>query len=302
VTSIMRGLARGAAAGAAGATALTATGGIALARRGATGPAEPAPTGPLAPLGPLAGPTTAVVVGGLAGVLRAAGVRVPTAVGGPVLGAVGLLAGAGPLAVPRGRRGAAAAGLLLYGLVTHATLVAVSRVAEQRETVRPPEPAVLLRAAALGAASGSRSTAGFAALAATSTRDDRGAVAGRLGSPAGTVLSSLAAAGELVGDKLPGTPARTALPVLLPRAAAGAIVAGGMATRDGDDPAVPAVIGLVTAVAAALLAVRARAAAAERFGSDRPGAFAEDALAGLLGWLGARRAHPPVDTTAGLRR
>jgi uncharacterized membrane protein len=51
------------------------------------------------------------------------------------------------------------------------------------------------------------------------------------------------------------------------------------------------VVGLVAAVATAFLAVRARAAAAERFGSDRPGAVVEDALAALLAWLGARRAQ-----------
>jgi uncharacterized membrane protein len=300
MTSIVRGFARGAAAGAAGTAAFTATGGVVLARRGRLDRVSTdQPTGPLAPLGALAGPVTGVVVGGLAGVLRAAGVRVPTAVAGPVLGAVGLRAGAGPLAIPRGGRRATAVGLLLYGLTTHATLVAVSRVAEQREPARPPRPAALLRAAASGAASGSRSTAGVAALAATSTADDRGAVAGRLGGRTGTVLSSLAAAGEAVGDKLPATPARTSLPPLLARAAAGAVAAGGTATRDGDDPAAPAVVGLVTAVAAAMLAVRARAGAARALGSDLPGAFAEDALAGLLGWLGARR---PVDTAAGLRR
>jgi hypothetical protein len=62
VTSILRGLARGAAAGAAGTTALTAAGGVLLARRGgdAAVGAESAPAGPLAPLGVLAGPTTAV--------------------------------------------------------------------------------------------------------------------------------------------------------------------------------------------------------------------------------------------------
>ena len=105
-----------------------------------------------------------------------------------------------------------------------------------------------------------------------------------------------------MSDKLPGTPARTALPGLLPRAAAGAVAAGAVATRDGDDPAVPAVIGLVTAVCAATLAVRARAAAQRRFGSDRPGALAEDALAALLGWLATRRPHPAVDSPEGLRR
>jgi uncharacterized membrane protein len=182
-----------------------------------------------------------------------------------------------------------AAGALLFGLAAHATLVAVARVAEQREPVSPPRPAALLRAAAVGAASGARSTAGIAALAATSDRDARGAVASRLGGRTGTALSALAAAGELVGDKLPATPARTALPPLLSRAAAGAVAAGGVATRDGDDPAVPAVIGLVAAVCTAHLAVRARAAADRRLGSDRPGAVAEDALAGLLAWLGTRR-------------
>jgi uncharacterized membrane protein len=238
----------------------------------------------------MAGPVTGVAVGGLAGVLRAAGVRPPLLLGGPLLGAAAALAGTGPVSRSGGGRVAGPVGALLFGLVAHATLVAIARVAEQRESVSPPRPAALLRAVALGVASGSRSTAGIAALAATSDRDDRGAVASRVGGRTGTTLSALAAAGELVGDKLPGTPARTDLPPLLSRAAAGAVAAGAVATRDGDDPAAPAVIGLVTAVATAFLAVRARAAAAERFGSDRPGAVAEDALAALLAWLGARRA------------
>jgi uncharacterized membrane protein len=302
MSSIVRGLLRGAAAGAAGAAAHNAAAGLVVARRAGlrrlrpgTGPA---PGGPLAPLGSLAGPVTAVAVGGLAGVLRAAGVRVPTSAGGPLLGAAAAIAGAGTLpglragaltTGPVADRALAAAGYLLFGVTAHATLVAVARVAEQREPARPPAPRVLLRAAALGAASGSRSTVGIAALAATSTADDRGAVVSRLGGTTGTTLSGLSAAGELVGDKLPGTPTRTGLPALIPRAAAGAVAAGAAAGRDGHDPAAPAVVGLVSAVGTAFLAVRARGWAAERFGSDRPGALTEDALAALLGWLGARR-------------
>jgi uncharacterized membrane protein len=175
----------------------------------------------------------------------------------------------------------------------------LARFAPRRGPVRP---AVLLRAAALGAASGSRSTAGITSLAATSTAEDRGAVAGRLGGRVGTTLSALAAVGELVGDKLPAAGSRTMLPSLLARAATGAVSAGGAAARDGEAPLVPGVVGLAGAVAVTFLGPRARAGAARLLGSDLPGAFTEDALAALLGWLGARRPHPPVDTSAGLRR
>jgi uncharacterized membrane protein len=148
---------------------------------------------------------------------------------------------------------------------------------------------VLLRAVALGAASGSRSTAGITAVALTSGIDDRGAVAPRLGSRTGGVITGLLAVGELIGDKLPSTPSRLAGPGLVPRLVLGATSAATMARRDGHDGRLPLLIGLAGAGAAAVLGVRLRAAAAQRFGSDRPGAVAEDAAAALLGWLGARR-------------
>jgi uncharacterized membrane protein len=147
---------------------------------------------------------------------------------------------------------------------------------------------VLLRAAALGAASGSRSTAGITAVALSSGADDQGAVAPRLGTRSGSVVTGLLAAAELVGDKLPSTPSRLGAG-LAPRLVLGATSAATMARRDGHDPVLPLVIGLGGAGAAAVLLVRLRAAAAARLGSDRPGAFAEDGLAALLGWFGARR-------------
>jgi uncharacterized membrane protein len=147
---------------------------------------------------------------------------------------------------------------------------------------------VLARAAALGAASGSRSTAGITAVALTSHTDDRGAVASRLGSRAGGVIAGVAAAAELVADKLPSTPSRLGAG-LLPRLVLGATSAATVARRDGQDVAVPLLIGLAGAAAASVLGVRLRAAAAQRLGSDKPGAVAEDAVAALLGWYGARR-------------
>ncbi|HYH30389.1 MAG TPA: hypothetical protein VD903_08390 [Pseudonocardia sp.] len=332
--SLVSGLLRGAAAGAAGTTALTATTYTDMAVRAR--PASDAPqqvvarladaAGVVVPgrrrerarrlsaLGVLAGTATGVGIGGLAGLLRAVGVRMPTAVGGPLLGLGAMAASDGPLAVLRisdPRRWSAvdwaadAVPHLVYGCTTHATLVAVSRVAEGREAVPHASPSALLRAAALGAATGARSTAGITAVALTSRPDDTGAVASRLGGRAGSALAVVAAAGELVADKTPGVPSRIAPPGLVPRIALGATSASAVARRDGHDNALPGLIGAASAVGAAVLGVRLRAVAARRFGTDKPGALAEDALAALLGWLGARRpaaAAAPETTVRPLRR
>jgi uncharacterized membrane protein len=97
------------------------------------------------------------------------------------------------------------------------------------------------------------------------------------------------ALGELVGDKLPTTPSRLAAPALGGRVLLGGTAAAAEARRDGRDPVVPALVGAAGAAGAAVLFARLRGVAAQRFGSDKPGAFAEDGLAALLGWLGARR-------------
>jgi uncharacterized membrane protein len=332
--SLLSGLLRGAAAGAAGTTALTTATYVDTAVRArppsdapqrvvaaladASGVTVPggrrARAHRLTALGALAGTATGVGLGGLAGVLRAAGVRMPTAVGGPLLGLAGMAASDGPLAVLRisdPRRWSAvdwaadAIPHLVYGCTTHATLVAVSRVAEGREAVPHADPRALLRAAALGAATGSRSTAGIAAVALTARRDDPGALASRLGGRTGGALTAVAAAGELVLDKLPVVPSRLAPQGLAPRIAFGATAAGAVARRDGHDSGLPGLVGAASAVGNALLWVRLREAGRRRFGTDRPGAFAEDALAALLAWLGARRpttTAAPETTARPLRR
>jgi uncharacterized membrane protein len=307
--SLLSGLLRGSAAGAAGAGAYLATGYV----DGSTGRTTRA-----CRRADLLEVTAAGLgVGALAGVLRAAGVRPPAAVSGPLLGLAAAAASGGPPAVLRivdPRRSARSHGTdwlaeaippLVYGFTTHSTLVSVSRVAEGREAVPPASLVALLRAAALGAASGSRSATGLAAVALASTSDDAGPVASRLGGRTGTTLSSLAAAGELVADKLPGVPSRLAPLGLVPRAAAGATSAAAVARRDGHDATLPGLVGAAAAIGTAVLGVRLRAAAKQRFGSDRPGAVAEDVLAALLGWLGARRptpAAPPQMTARPLAR
>lgn len=147
----------------------------------------------------------------------------------------------------------------------------------------------LARAAALGAATGARSSAGITALALTSRRQDRGAIAPRLGSRPGRAVTAGMAAVELIMDKLPFTPGRLAAPGIVPRLALAAATAAGMAARDGDRPAPAATVAAATALGSAVLGVRLRAVAVRRFGSDRPGAFIEDAIAASLAWLGARR-------------
>ncbi len=309
---------RGAAAGAAGTTALNATTYLDIAVRAreesdtpqrmvaaladATGVDVPGGRRErrrrLSALGTLSGALTGVAIGGVAGLLRAGGVRLPTTVGGPLLGMAAMAATNGPLAALRiadPRRWSATDWLadavphLVYGCATHATLVAVSRVAESREPVPATSPAMLLRAAALGAATGSRGTAGITAVAFTSDRDDRGPVASRLGTGPGKALTGLAAAGEVAVDKHPATPSRLSPPAVLPRVALGATSAAAVARRDGHDPGLPALVGVAGAAATSVLGVRLRAAAERRLGSDRPGALAEDAIAAALGWLGARR-------------
>ena len=247
-------------------------------------------------LGPLSGLLTGVALGGVAGALRGAGVRLPTVVGGPLLAVAAMLAADGPLAWARisdPRRWSAADWAadvlphLAYGLTTHRTLVALDA---DEPRVPPPRFGTLAKAAALGAATGARSTAGVTALAFTSSPADDGPVLSRLGSRPGKVAVGAAAVGELVADQLPATPSRLAAPGLAPRLTLAAAAASGMARRDGERRAPAALVATAMALVGAVLGVRLRAAAAGRFGSDKPGAFAEDGLAAALAWVGTRRA------------
>ena len=169
----------------------------------------------------------------------------------------------------------------------------------------PPIPA-LLAAAGLGAVAGLRSMMPLALLSAHLTRAPHppaGPVA-LLGRPSVCRALVLAAAAELVADKLPFVPARTAPLPLAGRLAAGAVVAAaasqlGHAARGNGTwrrgPArgwlLPALAGAAAALGGSLIGSRFRAAGAHLQLPDLPLALAEDAAAllvarGLLARLG----------------
>ena len=74
---------------------------------------------------------------------------------------------------------------------------------------------------------------------------------GLLSSPTVATLFKLLAAGEIVADKLPILPPRTATGPLLGRAVVGALVGAALAAATGKRPAIGAVIGGLAAVAGA---------------------------------------------------
>jgi uncharacterized membrane protein len=134
----------------------------------------------------------------------------------------------------------------------------------------------LAGAALLGAASGLRTSAGPAALV----------VRGRLlrDHPARFAVLA-AAAGELVGDKLPMTPPRTAPPALAGRVASGAVSGGALAGVPG------AGLGAAAAVGGAFAGSRARRGLGSRTGLPDPllGAV-EDGVVIAAAALASRRA------------
>jgi uncharacterized membrane protein len=141
---------------------------------------------------------------------------------------------------------------------------------------------MLGRAAALGAATGLRSTV---ALAALIVRRSDGLPVG-LGHPAVRKAAVIAAAGELVADKLPATPSR-----LSPRGLGGRLISASLAAvvlaRSGHSRPVPAVvISTAFALAAAKIGHDTRHALARRL-PDPAAAMLEDGVAIGLAVLGS---------------
>lgn len=124
----------------------------------------------------------------------------------------------------------------------------------------------LVRSAALGAAAGARSLTPLAMLA----RRRGGWLA---------AVAAAGALGELVGDKLPGTPSRLHQPELTGRIAAGAL-AGALLARQHGRPVVPSAL----VAAAAALGASYAGAAWRAYRPGIPAALAEDATAAGLAW------------------
>jgi uncharacterized membrane protein len=161
-------------------------------------------------------------------------------------------------------------------------IIAGLGVRDRRTGKAPPVSQVLGRAAALGAATGLRSTV---ALAALIVRRDEGLPA-VLRHPAARPVAALADAGELVMDKLPGTPSRLDPPALAGRLIFAGLAAVVLARSAHRGPVPAAAIALAAALAAAKAGHDARAALARRL-PDPVVAVAEDAVAIGLAALGS---------------
>jgi uncharacterized membrane protein len=150
-------------------------------------------------------------------------------------------------------------------------------------------------AALAGAAAGSRSLTGLAALILATPGDAKRQPDRALGRPWVKAVAGLAATGEIAADKLPNAPSRLSPPGLgsrLVAAAASGVVIARRAPGD-DSPAQLAgcvAAGVGAALATSWLGSRWRAWAAERFGRDWIGAVMEDATAVTLASAAARPA------------
>ncbi len=103
-----------------------------------------------------------------------------------------------------------------------------------------------VRSALLGACSGLRSQLGVAAVV---VGPESQRIPSVLRTRGAKILSAVMALGELVVDKLPGTPDRTGLPSVVVRMAAGAGSAGLLARSEQEPPGPAATIGAVAALA-----------------------------------------------------
>jgi uncharacterized membrane protein len=152
----------------------------------------------------------------------------------------------------------------------------------------PVEPAtraasaVVGRAAALGAATGLRSTVALAALIVR-RNDGLPAV---LRHPAARLAAAMAGGGELIVDKLPMTPSRLAPPGLAGRVISACLAAAVLARSEHRRPVPAAAIASAAALAAAKIGHDTRCALARRL-PDPAVALVEDAVAIGLAALGS---------------
>ncbi len=156
-----------------------------------------------------------------------------------------------------------------------------------------PTP-VALRAALLGVVAGMRSQLPFALLAVAARQDRVGSAAaeptGILGSDRVLVGSGLAAAGELIGDKLPFTPSRLAPLPLAGRIGFGGAAGALLARRSGGSALLGAAAGAAGSLLGAFGGYQARVFAGRATGvADPVWGAAEDVVAVSIGLLATRR-------------
>jgi uncharacterized membrane protein len=169
-------------------------------------------------------------------------------------------------------------------------------VADQRAVGWRLVPAVA-PAVLLGLATGSRSMLGIATVATMPARASRGShdprAPRRWIAKAGPPVLGLAAATELVLDKLPNTPSRLQPPGFVARVVLGAAAAAAAGRRrpqrsERSELTILAGVGAASAVLSTLAGAQWRRYASRRWGRDLPGALVEDAsallCAGMARW------------------
>jgi uncharacterized membrane protein len=143
-----------------------------------------------------------------------------------------------------------------------------------RVAVSPPPLPPPVRALLLGVVAGLRTQLPVALLAVEAERGrfDPGAgrLARRFASPEGALGAVLAAAGELIVDKLPLTPDRTDAGPLLGRLVAGAAVGSAVHYDAGHPRALGALAGAAGAALGSVGGARVRAALADRSSLPQP--------------------------------
>ncbi len=132
------------------------------------------------------------------------------------------------------------------------------------------DSATIWRALGLGAIAGVRSMAAPAILSRSivegRVRDLEDTPFAALGSPRVSNALRVLEIGELIVDKLPVLPGRTSPPLLLGRAASGAVVGAALFASVGRRAATGGVLGAVSAMAAAYAAERLRVQIIQRLG------------------------------------
>jgi uncharacterized membrane protein len=145
--------------------------------------------------------------------------------------------------------------------------------------------APLLRVVLIGAATGSRSQSGIAALALTQPGTSGRGLSRILGGHRGRALYAAGAVGELVVDKLPKTPSRLEPAGVASRLGFGALAGAMLGERLEANLAVAAVLGAAASMATSYGGAWWRRESSRRLRKDLPGALAEDVVAIKLAWL-----------------
>jgi uncharacterized membrane protein len=243
----------------------------------------------LTALGALSGTVAGLGVGALVGTARAAGLRLPAAVGGVVTGAAAMAATDLPAAAlgvtdlhewtPRDWVSDALPHLA-FGVAAHSTLRMIDPPAPKGTTavVDRPEKAsagLIARSALLGVASGGRSSLGLAGPALTGS------------STPGKVVALAGLGFELVQDKRPDAPSRLSAAGLPARIASGAGGAVALARREHQQIVLPVLAGAVGALVGSLAGASWRAWAVELV-PDWQAAVVEDVASVTLAVLASR--------------